>query len=309
MRFRSIIPTLLLLLAVAACAESTPATTPATPTAESPNAPTTTVAEAFPVEVRGVVIDERPERIVSLSATHTEILYALGVGDRVVATDLFSNHPPAALDTEKVDSFNLSVEAVAATDPDIVLLAFDPGGVVDGLAALGIPTILFDAPADVDGALEQFAEVGAAIGVPEAATDLIADTQGRLDAIYAAAPRLDATYYWELDPTPFTLTSDTFIGRLLAPLGLVNIADEADEAGFGYLQLSPEYVIESNPDIVFLADTLFSGQSAETLAERPGWAEIDAVASGRVVELDDDIASRWGPRIVDLLQVVVGDLE
>ncbi|MFV1991422.1 MAG: ABC transporter substrate-binding protein, partial [Acidimicrobiales bacterium] len=87
--------------------------------------------------------------------------------------------------------------------------------------------------------------------------------------------------------------------------GLSNIADEADPDGFGFPQLSSEYILEQDPDLIFLADTICCGQNQDTLATRPGWDKLTAVQSDGVIELDDDISSRWGPRIVELLDTIV----
>jgi iron complex transport system substrate-binding protein len=87
-------------------------------------------------------------------------------------------------------------------------------------------------------------------------------------------------------------------------VGLRNIADEAKGAGGGYPQLSAEYILDADPDLIFLADTKCCGQSARTVAERPGWDRIAAVENGGVIPLDDDVASRWGPRIVEYLRQI-----
>jgi iron complex transport system substrate-binding protein len=118
------------------------------------------------------------------------------------------------------------------------------------------------------------------------------------------------TYYYELDPTLYSATSTTFVGELFALTGMSNISDAADSDGFGFPQLTAEYIIEQNPTLIYLADTKCCGQTAETVAQRPGWDTLDAVTNGAVVELDDDIASRWGPRIADLIDdIVVSVLE
>jgi iron complex transport system substrate-binding protein len=118
------------------------------------------------------------------------------------------------------------------------------------------------------------------------------------------------TYYHEIDNTLYTVTSSTFFGEIYGLFGMVNIADAADEDGsaFGYPQLSSEYIVADDPEIIFLADVLY-GESAETVAERPGWAVMTAVQNGDIVELDSDIASRWGPRIVDLARDIAAALE
>lgn len=262
-------------------------------------------APDFPTIVLGVEIPSRPERIVSASASHTEILYAIGAGEGIVATDLFSDYPPEAASTEKIDAFNLNVEAVAALEPDLVILGFDPGDVTAGLATLGIPVLLFDAPAALVDVWNQVEALGAAIGRPEEAATLTADMQASIDELAGSVGGGEPTsYYHELDPTYFTITSETFLGELYGLLGLRSIADEASDAGFGYPQLNAEFIIDADPDFVFLADTLCCGATVDSLAERPGWDSLSAVADGRVVELDDSVASRWGPRIVEFLETV-----
>ena len=287
-------------LVAAACGVSTPP-----PTTVVPGDP----GVGFPVEVSGVRIEQRPTRIVSASASHTEMLYAIGAGDQVAATDVFSDYPQEAAETEKIDAFNLSVEAVAALRPDLVIISFDPGDVVAGLAAIGVPTLVFDAPASLEEAYSQMIFVGQATGHgPEAAT-LVAMVSGEIDAILAQVPRLDAplTYYYELDPSYFSLTSSTFIGTVFAAMGMLSIADPADAAGFGYPQLSAEFILEQDPDFVVLADIKCCSMSLQAIAERPGWSLLTAVQSGSVIELDDDIASRWGPRLIDLVAAVAAE--
>ena len=262
----------------------------------------------FPVEVAGTLIPTEPQRIVSASASHTEILYALGAGARVVATDQFSNFPPEADATPKLDAFNLGVEAVAALGPDLVVLSYDPGDLCAGLAALGIPTLLFAPPLTLEDAYGQMRSLGVATGLEAEAAMLVAEVGGEVERFVSTVPDGGGplTYYYELDPTLYSLTSGTFVGSLFALLGMENIADPADAAGTGYPQLSAESILDADPDFIFLADTRCCGQSAATVAARPGWAGLQAVAGGRVVPLDDDVASRWGPRLVDLLIVVAG---
>jgi iron complex transport system substrate-binding protein len=286
---------LVVALVFAACGDDAATTTTATPTTAAPS--------GFPVDVNGVTVPERPERIVSASAAHTEILFAVGAGDQVVATDAFSDFPPEALDTEKIDGFNISVETVAALDPDLVILFFDPGDVVDGLDQLGIPTLLFDPPATVDDAFDQWIDMGLATGNVAEAEQVVEDADEEIAAIVGdlPTPATPLTYYYELDPSGFSVTSDSFVGSLLQMMGMVSIADST---GTAFPQLSTEFIVEADPDWIVLADTVCCDANAETLGDRPGWAEMSAVAEGRVVGLDDSVASRWGPRIVDLVRQV-----
>lgn len=292
----------------AACAdEAGPVAGPASP---SP-------AVGFPVTVDSgegtVTIEERPGRIVSLSPTATEILFAIDAGDQVVAVDDNSNFPPEAPDGE-LSAFEPNVEAIAEQDPDVVVLSDDISDVVASLETLDIPVVHQPAATDLEDTYVQIEDLGAVTGHADDAEALVASMREEIDALAAEAPEFDQppTYYHELDDTYFSVTSDTFIGQIYGLAGLENIADAAKDAAGGYPQLSAEYIIEANPDLIFLADTKCCGQSAETVAKRPGWDQIAAVESGNVVPLDDDVASRWGPRVVDLLRTVVdaaGELE
>lgn len=292
------------------CADDDAGTTTTDAVASTAVDTTATPATApdFPREVLGVTIPAEPVRIVSASATHTEMLYALGVGDRIVAVDLFSDYPADTADKEVVDAFNFNVEAVASLDPDLVVLSFDPGDAVSGLGALGIPTLLFPtAPATLQDAYAEIAALGEAIGADQAADDLVAQMEGEITDLVAGIPQNAGpppTYYHELGQDLYSITSSTFIGSIYALVGLQNIADPADEMGFGYPQLSAEFILEADPDFIFLADTVCCGQSAAVLAERPGWETLSAVQNDRVIELDDSVASRWGPRIVEFLGVI-----
>jgi iron complex transport system substrate-binding protein len=266
--------------------------------------------DSFPVTIAApngpVTIAARPERVVSLSPTSTEVLFAVGAGDQVAAVDSMSNFPEDAPVSE-LSAFTPSVEAIAAYEPDLVILSFDPTDIVAGLEAIGIPAIVHATAVDVDDAVGQWEQVGAATGHLAEAAALIARTSMDIEAAFTSLPEDSEplSYYYELDPTYFSVTSATFIGGLIAPTGMGNIADMADSDLSGYPQLSAEYIIDSDPGLILLADTKCCGASGETIAERPGWDVLTAVENNNVVELDDDVASRWGPRITDLVQEVV----
>jgi iron complex transport system substrate-binding protein len=250
-----------------------------------------------------VTIEARPTRIVSLSATATEMLFAIGAGDQVTAVDDNSNYPPEA-PTTKLSGFEPNVEAIAGYEPDLVVYSNDPGDLQKSLDALKIPALDEPAAADLDDAYAQIEQLGTATGREHEAAEVVAgmkeDVAGVLDSLPETPEPL--TYYHELDDNYFSVTSKTFIGQIYSLLGLENIADAADKDGSGYPQLSAEYIVKADPDLIFLADTKCCHQSAQTVAARPGWGLIAAVENGGVVPLDDDVASRWGPRIVDFLQ-------
>lgn len=298
---------LMLGLMVAACGDSTGETTTTTaPVVATTMVTTTTEATHYPVEVGGVIIETRPERILSGTATHTEILFALDAGDQVIAVDMWSDYPAEGVaDLPRFDAFNANVEAMAALDPDLVILSFDPGGVVNGLGALGVPVLILDAPSDLDGIYDQFGAIAMAVDRVDEAATLVSTMRAEIEAILEALPD-DAdggSYYLELDPGLWTITSNTFVGSLFALLGMQSIADGAN-GGSAYPQLAAEFVVDSDPDFIFLTHAAWSGESLDTVAQRAGWSHMSAVEAGRVVAVDEALSSRWGPRVVELLSVL-----
>lgn len=302
-------------LALAACSQSTATTSSSTTTSTTtttttaPSTTSSTVPDPFPVTVGlaagEVTLESRPTRIVSLSPSATEMLFAIGAGDQVVAVDEYSYYPDEAPVTD-LSGFAPNLEAIAAYDPDLVVVSNDADGIVGALGAIEIPVAVLPAAVVLDDTFTQIEQLGALTGHLETAVQLSASLQAEVDEIVRTFPELTeaATYYHELDPSLYAVTSSTFIGQVYSLLGLENIADPADEDGFGYPQLSAEYVIEADPDFIFLADAQCCGESPETVAARPGWGTLSAVTGGRVIEVDADLASRWGPRIVDYLRYV-----
>ncbi|WP_433376540.1 ABC transporter substrate-binding protein [Streptosporangium sp. CA-115845] len=296
---------LLAALTLAGCGQTSPATSPTTASASAAATPS---AAGFPVTVEAgngsVTIESRPERVVSLSPAATESLFAIGAGAQVIAVDDQSNHPAEAPKSE-LSGFKPNVEAIIAQKPDLVVLSNDIDGIVAALGKVGVPVLLEPAATELDETYDQITDLGAATGNGERATELAAQMKKQIDELAAAAPK-DAklTYYHELDVTPYAATSTTFIGQIYGLFGLTNIADKAPDAAGGYPKLSAEFVAQADPDLVFLADTKCCGQSKDTLAKRPGWSKLSAIKNDQVILLDDDIASRWGPRVVDLAKQV-----
>ena len=281
--------------------------TPATPS-PSPTPTPSDTAETFPVTVKAangaVRLPTRPERIVSLSPTATEMLFAVEAGPQVEAVDDQSDYPPQAPRT-KLSGFKPNVEAIAAAEPDLVLVSNDTGGLVAALGRLKVPVLLLPAATTLDDSYRQLEQIGVATGHVAEAAGVVAQMQQGIAAAVAAAPkRPDLSVYHELDPSGYSATSKTFIGAVYQQFGLRNIADQAPAAAGDYPQLSAEFVVSADPDLIMLADTRCCGQSAKTVAARPGWPAIAAVQNKGVVALDDDVASRWGPRVVQLARQV-----
>ena len=248
---------------------------------------------------------EVAERIISLSPTATEILFAIGAGKQVVAVDDQSNFPSNAPVTD-LSGYTPNVEAIAAYDPDLVVTSYDPGDLVDGLNVLGIKPLIQSAAMTLEDTYSQIIELGELTGHSKEAEKLNKEIQSTVSSVTPSGNGL--TYYHEVDNTLYSTTSKTFLGQLYDLLGLVNIADPADEDGFGWPQLSSEFIVDTDPDLIFLADADL-GESPETVSSRPGWSSMQAVTEGRIIVLDTDIASRWGPRVVDFLEQVESAIE
>jgi iron complex transport system substrate-binding protein len=247
-----------------------------------------------------------PERIVSLSPTHTEILFAIGAGEQVVAVDAMSNFPPEATAVvTSLSGYEPNVESIVSYEPDLVVIGDDYNGLAEQLASVGIESWAAPAPLNLDEVLAQIENLGGVVGRLDESTELANSMRTSIDEIVASTPTLDAplSFYHELDDTYFTATSNTFVGSVYGLFGLRNIADAAEDQS-DYPQLSAEFIISQNPDLVFLADTKCCAVSAESVAARPGWETLAAVRNGHVIALDDDIASRWGPRVVDFVRFI-----
>ncbi len=267
------------------------------------------VTEGFPVSVTfdpydPVTIDTEPERIVSLSPTTTEMLFAVGAGDKVVAVDDNSNYPEEAPLMEGLSGYTPNVESVLDYDPDLVVLMTSTGGIVEGLNAAGVTVLVVPSPVDLEGTYEQIELLGEATGNTDQAVELVEEMKGDIAEAVASVPQelKDAglTYYHELGSTYHTVSDATYLGQIYKAFGLRSIAPDNDD----YPQLTSEAVVAANPDIIFLANTRAEDMDAETVASRPGWETIDAVANDQVINLDDDIASRWGPRVSDLVEQI-----
>jgi iron complex transport system substrate-binding protein len=245
-----------------------------------------------------------PSRIVSLSPSSTDDLFAIGAGKQVVAVDSYSTYPKQAPLT-KLSAYTPNVEAIANYEPDLVVLSADTNHIVEQLAKLHIKSVIEPAATNLTGVYAEIQQLGQVTGHAAGATAVVARMKKQVASIVKTTPRpaTPLTFYQELDQTYYSVTSHTFIGQLYTLLGLKNIADKASGAS-DYPQLSAEYIIASNPDLIVLADTVCCAQSWKTVNARPGWDTIAAVKHHEVVAVDDSIASQWGTRVVNFLRAI-----
>jgi iron complex transport system substrate-binding protein len=301
--------------ALAGCSSAsssvTAAKAPARPT------PSSILVPVFPTTLAAangsVTINRQPNRIVSLDPTATEDLYAMGAGTQVVAVDQDSDYPPGVPVTS-LSGLTPNIEAIAKYNPSLVVASQNSGGLVSGLGKLGIPVLIEPAVSTLSGAYQQIEQLGRATGHYNQSTEVVTNMQEVItDTVRQVGTKYKGmTYYWELSNDPYySATSATFIGHVLDMFGLKNIADAAGKpADGGYPELSQEYIVTAKPQLIFLADNMPAdgGQTPAIVAKRPGWAGIPAVADHAVFGLNDDIASRWGPRLPSLVNEIANAL-
>jgi len=259
---------------------------------------------AFPLDVTDdtgatVSFEEPSSAIVSLSAAHVEVLYAIGAGDQLVAGDLFSDCPAAAEELVQLDSFTPSVEAITALEPDLVILGFPDPDLEAALAGVGVGSLLLEPPPDVGGVLDDIGLLGRVTGHADEARALSAGMTSRIDEIVSALPDTEPpSVYHEVDNTFFTAGPASFVDDLYDILKAENIATPTGES---FPQLTQEAIIAAEPEVIILADE-DAGESAATVSARPGWDAIPAVRNERIYTIDPDIVSRPGPRLVEALE-------
>lgn len=271
--------------------------------------PTATPGAQFPLEItdslgKTAVFQTPPKRIVSLSPAHTEIIFALGAGDRLVGRDAFSDYPAAAKNVPSVgDAFNLNLEKVVSLQPDLVYTTFNL--FVADLQRLGITVLYREPPSTVDGVIEETRLFGRLLGEPERAQSLASSMEKRIQTVRQKLSSVQngPRVFYELDVALYTVAPDTFIGNMLTTLKAQNLAEGTE----GFPQLVAETIIQKDPEVVLLADSKEFGngdETPETARARPGWSAIAAVKNGRVFTVSADLTSRPGPRMVDGLEAM-----
>ncbi len=300
MRLRYLVVSLVALLALAALAcngdDSGPAATP-TAVQEAVAAPSPAV---FPVTVtdsngKQLVFDSPPESIVALAPSFVEVLFAIAAGDAVVAVDENTDFPPEAAAKTKLSGYQPSVEGIAALEPDLVIIFFDPGGLEQALEGLGIPVLFLVSPQSVEGVFDEMLLLGRVTGHADDAEQLIDGMRESIDAITAklADVQEGPRVFHEIGPELYTASDEDFVGDLYTILKAQNIA-----AGAGlFPQLTEEAVIAADPEVIILAD--MPTVTPEEVKARPGWDSLSAVQNDRVFAVDPDLVSRQGPRLVD----------
>lgn len=271
---------------------------------ETTQEPIATPTTSFPVTItdhagREVTIETKPERIVSLAPANTEIVAELGALDRLVGVTTYCDYPAEVADIEKVGDFvGPNLEAIAALDPDVVLLTTGvQADVVTQLEALGASVIAID-PQTLDEVYEAIEMVGAVIGESGVAADTVASMQLQIEDIAESVEGAPVLCFLEIAQDPlFTAGSGTLLNDLIEHAGGENVVTEA-----GYVAYSVEQLVQADP-AVYLA-TRGSMSDPSDISGRPGFDSLTAVEGDRVYLLDDNLVSRPGPRVAEGIEQI-----
>ena len=284
-------------LVLGACA--TPATAPDPTRSVAVSAPATYPLSVTDDRGKALALASRPRRIVSLAPSATEIVFALGAGDLLVAVDDFSDFPADVKAIPHIGGFRTSAETVVSYRPDLIL-AISSGNLPAQLEALSQPLFIFD-PSDIEGVFRNIVTVGTMLDRAGAARQLVADTRARIDAVgqKAKAASTKPRVLHEVDSTNpaqiYVAGSHNFIDSMITLAGGLNVAGDA---AVKYPKFSPEEIVSRNPDVIILADARF-GATPEMVRARPGWSAITAVKQNAIYPIDDNLVSRPGPRLVE----------
>ncbi len=244
-----------------------------------------------------------PKRIISLSPSITEILFEIGSGNQVIAVDNLSNYPNGAPISD-ISAYDPNVEAISLLNPDLVILSYNIKNLKVALKKIGIETIYLPAPLNFEEILDQIDYLGQQTGNEDKAKKLISKMKNRMKTLQKLRENETATkIYHEIDPNYYSPSKFSFIGDIYQKLNYKNVADKADISNLGYPKLSPELIISENPDLIILPGK--DNKYVEKVKLRPGWSYIEAVKKNNFLLTNNDIASRWGPRIINFASILV----
>ena len=245
-------------------------------------------------------------KIISLSTTHTEIIQSLGAENTLVGVDAFSE---VDFPVEVIDAYTVTAEELVPLNPDVVIIAFDFNGIVEGLEAQEINYVLLPPAKNLDDVYAQISTIGDIVNKKNEASSTIRDMKLEINRIINNSNYQDVNVYHEIGYSYgiYSVNSESLIGEIYNLLGVTNIANsEEDPYGSGYPALTEEMVIESDPDFIVVGHSDYLNKD---LSIRDGWGDISAVQNSRVVFLDDTLASNWGTTTLQLVEVLAATFE
>ncbi|MBR7554656.1 ABC transporter substrate-binding protein [Allobacillus sp. GCM10007491] len=254
-----------------------------------------------------VTIEEEPERVVTVIPSATEIVYAVGGGDKVVGVDEWSNYPEEVTDIEKVGDMNLNIEKIVELEPDLVVADLNNGEDIQALRDKGLKVVVLGAQT-LEETYEDLRLAGQAVGTEQKANEIVDNMQSKIEEIEEKTAELTEdekkTVWFEIDQELFTAAEGTFMNELLQIAGGKNIMAGEE----GWPQVSEEVVIESNPDVIITTYGYYMEDVEEQVLARDSWKDVTAIQNEAVHNIDNDLLSRPGPRLVEGLEQLVNIL-
>lgn len=277
------------------------------PTGASPNSSSAVEAARYPLVVHesdgtSLTIVRPPQRIVSLSTAATEIFCTIGARAQLAAVELNANCPAGTSAKPTLDAYQPNPERIVGYQPDLVFVFDDTSSIVEHLRRLGIPVLYLQLPVTLQGVLDQIQLLGEVSGHAAKAQQIVQRMRGNITGITqkVSSIKQGPRFYYELDPTYFTVSDHSFVGDLFRVLKGQNIAADASQ---DYPQLSAEVIIQRNPQVIILGDGP-AGVTAASVKRRAGWPEINAIRTGRICVVGPDAVNVPGPNIVDGLEAL-----
>ena len=270
--------------------------------------------KAFPVTVSDsrdaeVTFEKSPEKVISLMPSDTEILYALGLGDKIIAVSQYCNYPEDTRNKRKLPTGEqLDIEALIGLQPDVVFIG-KMSAVEDQINQLeeaGIKVIVTEAN-KLDETYEIIRLMGIVMGRGNEAENIVKTMQESFDEIREQVKgKTPKTVYVEVSPLQYGLWScgeNTFVQELIDIIGAKNTFDDVE----GWAAVSEEQVLERDPDIILTTASPLTGieDPVGEISSRPNWSDLKAVRNKRVIMLDNDMITRPGPRLLDAAKELV----
>ncbi|RBP88015.1 iron complex transport system substrate-binding protein [Cytobacillus firmus] len=264
---------------------------------------------AFPVTIKDaldneITIDSKPERIVSMIPSNTEIAFELGLGEEVVGVSDFDNYPPEATEKEKIGGMEFNVEKIISLNPDLVLAhassAHNSEAGLQQLRDAGVTVLVVNDAKSFDQVYESIVMVGTAAGEKDKAEQLVSDMKSKLEEIKTKAQGIKEedrkSVFVEVSPAPdiYTAGTETFMDEMLSAINAENIITEE-----GWPKMDPEAIIERNPDVIITTHGYYTEDAVGNVMGRDGWQDITAVKNKQVADVDSDMVTRSGPRIIE----------
>jgi iron complex transport system substrate-binding protein len=264
----------------------------------------------FPVTVKDaidedIIIEDKPEKIISLIPSNTEVVYALENGDAIVGVTDFDNYPEEAMSKEKIGGMEINIEKMISLKPDLVLAhestADSTKAGLQQLKDAGIDVVVVNDAQSFDGVYESIEMIGKAIGESEKASELVdtmknsfAELKKQAEAI---KPEEQKTVFVEVSPAPeiYTAGKNTFINEMLELIGAKNAAGDME----GWAKVDQEAIVERNPDAVVTTYGYYTENTVELVLGRQGWENVKAVKGQQVFDVHSDLVTRSGPRLAE----------